>query len=129
MRRRPVSLSSSYLTLEPAGISTTTMNRAGRCSPGTTSCQGWAMGSLGDNAESRPHWDVISCAGASPRGKRGDKLHGRQRADNMRGVLRPNPCKQTSPNEEAVPYPKLLHLRQHFNNPRLEDVAGEVKRA
>src|SRR5262245_24928447 len=86
MRRRPVSLSSSYLTLEPAGISTTTMNRAGRCSPGTTSCQGCAMGSLRDNAESRPHWDVITCAEASPPGNRGTKLHQRQCGDNMRGV-------------------------------------------
>src|SRR5262249_47901157 len=37
-RSRPVSLSSSYLTLEPIGISMTAVNSAGRCSPGVTSC-------------------------------------------------------------------------------------------
>src|SRR5947209_9496585 len=38
-RSRPVSLSSSYLTLEPIGISMTAVNSAGKCSPGVTSCQ------------------------------------------------------------------------------------------
>src|SRR3954451_23679929 len=40
-RSSPVSLSSSYLTLDPMGISMTVVNSAGRCSPGVTSCQAW----------------------------------------------------------------------------------------
>src|SRR5262245_32291306 len=37
-RSIPVSLSSSYLTLEPIGISTTAVNWLGKPSPGVTSC-------------------------------------------------------------------------------------------
>src|SRR5437764_14991098 len=42
-RSRPVFLSSSYLTLEPIGISMTAVNSAGRCSPGVTSCHACVM--------------------------------------------------------------------------------------
>src|SRR5438105_1492455 len=45
-RRRPVSLSNSYLTLDPIGISITDMNSSGRCSPGVTSCQACVIGGL-----------------------------------------------------------------------------------
>src|SRR3712207_8882504 len=40
----PVSLSSSYFTLDPIGISITDVNCVGRCSPGVTSCQACLMG-------------------------------------------------------------------------------------
>src|SRR5262249_49798795 len=42
-RSMPVSLSSSYLTLEPIGISTMAVNSLGRCSPGVTSCHACVM--------------------------------------------------------------------------------------
>src|SRR5581483_5767178 len=42
-RSRPVPLSSSYLTLEPIGISMTETNSDGRRAPGVTSCQAWVM--------------------------------------------------------------------------------------
>src|SRR5215212_11691259 len=41
--RSPVSLSSSYLTLEPLGISIRAVNSSGAASPIGTSCQGWAI--------------------------------------------------------------------------------------
>src|SRR5215212_6987701 len=41
--RSPVSLSSSYLTLEPLGISMRAVNSSGTASPIGTSCQGWAI--------------------------------------------------------------------------------------
>lgn len=37
----PVALSSSYLTLEPLGISMTALNMAGASSPMSRSCHGW----------------------------------------------------------------------------------------
>src|SRR5208282_1921181 len=42
-RSNPVSLSSSYLTLEPIGISMTAVNLPGKSLPGVTSCQGWVI--------------------------------------------------------------------------------------
>src|SRR2546421_41291 len=44
-RNKPVSLSNSYLTLEPIGISMTVVNSLGRCCPGVTSCHAWVMAS------------------------------------------------------------------------------------
>src|SRR5262249_42387583 len=41
--RSPVFLSSSYLTLDPMGISTKALNSDGEFSPGVTSCHGWIM--------------------------------------------------------------------------------------
>src|SRR5208283_4518467 len=41
---RPLALSSSYLTLDPNGISMTQSNSCGSLSPGVTSCQGWIIG-------------------------------------------------------------------------------------
>src|SRR5262249_22173395 len=38
-----VFLSSSYLTLDPIGISTNALDSAGKRSPGVTSCHGWVM--------------------------------------------------------------------------------------
>src|SRR6266851_4626646 len=45
-RNRPVSLSSSYLTLDPMGISMTEVNSVGRRAPGVTSCQAWVIRGL-----------------------------------------------------------------------------------
>src|SRR5215210_1149488 len=41
--RSPVSLSSSYLTLDPLGISIRAVNSSGASSPIGTSCQGWGI--------------------------------------------------------------------------------------
>src|SRR5258707_2166537 len=40
--RRPVSLSSSYLTFEPSGISMTAWKSRGTSGPGETSCHAWS---------------------------------------------------------------------------------------
>src|SRR3974390_694420 len=60
----PLCLSSSYLTLEPKGISITTENSSGRPSPGEMSCQAWVIrvecsgGHIVTNGRSelRRHW-------------------------------------------------------------------------
>src|SRR5687768_17491919 len=44
--KSPVSLSSSYLTFEPLGISIRAVNSSGAASPMGTSCQGWGISGL-----------------------------------------------------------------------------------
>jgi hypothetical protein len=53
---RPVSLSSSYLTLEPRGISMTALSTPGASTPGLRSCQGWLAAMRGGTRrQSRGH--------------------------------------------------------------------------